>query len=140
MALLTETYNRDEDFTLLGHTFHGIKDLEDYVEMSVDEIPPFFISDLDKVTPKKTGDVHVGELWHPYPTFDDDDAENRYFRNFIVRNRPITEADMKRLHDLPCRDNYKRISEAVPEDMFPIVYYDDEHNVIVAREHQRLSH
>lgn len=133
MAIRIEHYGRDDDFTLLGHTFHGIEDLKDYIELNVYETySPLHISETDKRIPKKTGDIHVGELWHPYPTFDDDYAENRYFRNFIVRNRPITEDDMKDLYNLPQLDNYKRITENIPDDMLPIVYYDDERDVIIA--------
>lgn len=78
--------------------------------------------------------MHVGALWHPYPRFDEyDDADDRHFRNFIVRNRPITEDDIKRLYDLPQLDNYKRITDNIPEDMLPIVY-DDEHDIIIATE------
>lgn len=133
MAIRIEHYGSDEDFTLLGHTFHGIKDLKDYIEISVYETSsPFPLSELDKKTPKKAGNIHVGDLWHPYPTFDDDYAESRYFRNFIVRNCPITEDNMKVLYDLPRLDNYKRITNKIQEDMLPIVYYDNERDVIIA--------
>lgn len=37
MAIRIEHYGSDDDFTLLGHTFHGIKDFEDYIELSVYE-------------------------------------------------------------------------------------------------------
>lgn len=133
MAIRIEHYSKCDDFTLLGHTFHGIKDLEDYIELSVDEMySPFPISETDKKTPKYTCNIHVGELWHPYPTFDDDYAESSYFRNVIVRTRPITEDDIKRLYDMPQRDNYNRITDNILDDMLPIVYYDDERDVIIA--------
>ncbi len=38
MAIRIEHYSKCDDFSLLGHTFHGIKDLEDYIELSVDEM------------------------------------------------------------------------------------------------------
>lgn len=64
MAIRIEHYGRDEDLTLLGHTFHVIKDLEDYIEPSVYETSSSFpISGSDKKSSKKKiVDVHVGEL------------------------------------------------------------------------------
>lgn len=133
MAIQIKHFGKNDDFTLLGNTFHGIGDLEAYIELSTyDTSSSFPISDVDKKNPKKTGNVHVGELWAPYPRFDDDDAENRYFRNFLVRKHPITEDDMRRLFNLPRQDNNKRITDNIPDDMLPIVYYDDEHEVIIA--------
>ena len=75
--------------------------------------------------PKASCEIHVGELWVPYPCFDSDDYanENRTYQNFVFRERPITQDDMKRLSELPSNSNECRISEDIPAEMLPLAYY-----------------
>lgn len=82
--------------------------------------------------PKKSGNIHVGELWKPYPTFDSyDSSDNRHFYNFIVRDHPITEEEMQSLRLSSSGTNYTRISPYVSNDLLPIVYYNEGHDKIV---------
>lgn len=111
-----------DDVEILGHVFHGLKDIQAYVEMSKYDGGS---GDAGKCEPEKKGKVHVGELWMRYPCFDSSDFlyENRSYKNFILRERPITSSDMERLEKLPTHMNAKRLDASVPEEMLPMVYY-----------------
>jgi hypothetical protein len=111
-----------DDVEILGQVFHGLQDICAQVEMSQ------AVGSSCKPSvrePKKTGRVHVGELWMSYPCFDSSDYlyENRTYQNYILRERPITFEDMERLRKLPSGMNAQRLSPSVPEDMLPMVYY-----------------
>lgn len=111
-----------DDVEILGKVFHGLQDISAHVEMSQ------AVGSSCKPSvrePKKTGRVHVGELWMSYPCFDSSDYlyENRTYQNYILRERPITFEDMERLRKLPSGMNAQRLSPSVPEDMLPMVYY-----------------
>jgi len=111
-----------DDVTILGQVFHGLDDIIAHVEMYMCDGSS---GNPDKCKPEKKGKVHVGQLWMRYPCFDSSDYayETRAYQNFILRDRPITSADMKKLNKLPWNGNAKRISESVPSDMLPMVYY-----------------
>lgn len=119
-----QVYSVYEEVKILGHTFHGLNDIMDYVEMSLNDKS----SSEGKVysrTPKKEGDVHVGEVWASYPCFDSEDYANetRTYQNYIVRSKPIVNEDLQKLKALPSGINYERVSENVPLSMLPMVYY-----------------
>ena len=111
-----------DDVKILGHVFHGLEDIQKYVEISKCDRG---ISDAYKCEPDKKGKVHVGELWMRYPCFDSSDFmyENRSYQNFIFRDRPVTSSDLRRLEQLPAQMNAKRLDPSVPEDMLPMAYY-----------------
>ena len=111
-----------DDVKILGHVFHGLKDIHAYVEMAKCDGG---ISEAYDCESEKKGKVHVGELWMRYPCFDSSDFmyENRSYQNFILRDRPITSSDMIRLEQLPSHIDALRIDASVPEDMLPMVYY-----------------
>jgi len=111
-----------DDVTILGQVFHGLDDIIAHVEMYMCDGSS---GNPDKCKPEKKGKVHVGQLWLRYPCFDSSDYayETRAYQNFILRDRPITSVDMKILNKLPWNGNAKRISESVPSDMLPMVYY-----------------
>lgn len=119
-----------DDVEILGHVFHGLKDIQAYVEMTKYDGG---VSDSYAREPEKKGTVHVGELWMRYPCFDSSDFlyENRSYQNFILRDRPITSSDMKRLEKLPTHMNAKRLDASVPEEMLPMVYYVGEGNTML---------
>lgn len=128
-------YGPGDDFEILGHTFHGVSDLKDHVELSLYDGSRLMAPCASAVQPRKTCDVHVGVVWKRYPCFDFYDSvnENRHFNNFIVRRRPITSDDLVRVMRSDCSDNEDRITPYVSDDLVPMVYYDDEHSVKVAR-------
>lgn len=111
-----------DDVTILGQVFHGLDDIIAHVEMYMCDGSS---GNPNKCKPEKKGKVHVGQLWMRYPCFDSSDYayETRAYQNFILRDRPITSVDMKKLNKLPWNGNAKRISESVPSDMLPMVYY-----------------
>ena len=111
-----------DDVTILGQVFHGLDDIIAHVEMYMCDGST---GNPNKSEPEKKGKVHVGQLWMRYPCFDSSDYayETRAYQNFILRDRPITSADIKKLNKLPWNGNAKRISESVPSDMLPMVYY-----------------
>lgn len=128
-------YGPDSDFEILGHTFHGVRDLEDHVELSLHDGGGLLAPCASVVQPRKTCDVHVGVVWKRYPCFDFYDSvnENRYFNNFIVRRRAIVEDDLVRVLRSDRGYNEDRITPYVSDDLVPMVYYDDVHSVKVAR-------
>lgn len=107
-----------------GHTFNGLDEIVKLTEISITGcLHPC-------VTKKKVdGDgVHVGQVYQRYPCFDSSDYayENRYYQNYIVREKVITEMEMHKLNDIRSAGNGKRIHEQTPEEMLPMVYYEGE--------------
>lgn len=115
--------NISDDVTILGHVFHGLDDIKKHVEMSL--YKNWSRGEARVQKSEKTCDVHVGEMWMPYPCFDWEDSinENRTYQNYVIRQRPITQEDMRRLSELPSHSNEQRIWDDVPEDMLPLVFY-----------------
>lgn len=122
-----------DDVEILGLVFHGLKDISEHVKMSL------YRSCLPGLADARDNDgcnVYVGELWMPYPCFDASDyaTENMSYQNFVFRNRPITEDDLKALSDLPTFGNEYRVYERVPAEMRPLVYYEgDGQTMLVAK-------
>lgn len=112
-----------DDIDILGYVFHGLADIQKHVEMSL--YKSYLKGKAYEREPERACDVHVGEMWMPYPCFDSEDYanENRTYQNFIFRQQPITQDDMRRLSELPAKGNECRISDNVPTDMLPMVYY-----------------
>ena len=113
----------NEDVEILGHVFHGLKDIQEHVEMSL--YKSYSRGQAHAREPKACCDVYVGEMWMPYPCFDAEDFanEDRTYQNYILRKRPITQDDMKALSELPSKGNECRISECMPAEVLPLVYY-----------------
>ena len=116
-------YAITDDVEILGHVFHGLQDIKAHVEMAL--YRDYSRGKADIREPKLKCDVHVGEMWMPYPCFDFEDFmnESRTYQNYIFRPHPITQDDMRRLSELPSKGNECRISENMPSDMMPMVYY-----------------
>ncbi len=119
-----QVYSTKEDVEILGHVFHGLEDIMAYNEISLCER---YMSKERPIrrSPKKRGDVHVGKLWESYPCFDSSDYayETRTYQNYLIRNRPITDADMQKIKNLPAIGNFEKINEQMPLDVLPMVYY-----------------
>lgn len=112
-----------DDVEVLGHVFHGLQDIKHHVEMSL--YRNYTRGEADKCEPELKCDVHVGEMWMPYPCFDSEDFfnENRTYQNYIFRRNPITQDDMRKLSELPSGCNECRISENMPVEMLPMIFY-----------------
>ncbi len=120
-----------DDVEILGHVFHGLHDIAEHVEMSL--YRDYSRGRAKSVTPRKVCEVHVGEQWEPYPTFDSSDSgyESRSYSNYMFRKHPIRQNDMRRLSELPSSINVCKVTEDTPVDMRPIVYYKGDGNVML---------
>ena len=112
-----------DDVEILGHLFHGLKDIKAHVEMSL--YKDYSHGEADKVKPRAECGIHVGEMWSPYPCFDAVDCanESRRYQNYLFRERPITQDDMMKLSELPSHSNDCRVADNMPVEMLPMVYY-----------------
>jgi hypothetical protein len=118
-----QIYNIHDDVTILNHIFHGLEDIQNHVEMSL--YKDWSRGQAWERQPKESCEIHVGEMWMPYPCFDWEDSvnENRTYQNYVLRSRPITQEDMQRLSELKSHTNEQRVWNDVPEDMLPMIYY-----------------
>ena len=116
-------YAITDDVEILGHVFHGLEDIKQHVELSL--YKDYSRGPARERKPSEVCEVHVGEMWMPYPCFDSSDSmyEDRTYQNYIFRFEPITQDDMRKLSDLPSKGDECRISDEVPEDVLPILYY-----------------
>lgn len=125
-----QMYAATEDFTIGNYTFHGLDDLKSKVCLSA----PSFIDKIRLFDDKESSHApFVGELYERYPCFDFEDYanENRFFRNFIIRDTTITRDDLQKLNALSGRDNCRKLTEQTPSNMLPMVYYDGESGYIL---------
>lgn len=127
-----QVYSINQPITILGHTFSGLNDIIRHIELSSSNRR--FSKGLWCTVPlqfRETGgyaDIHIGELYEKYPCFDAEDYanENRYYQNFIFRKQPVTQGDLEALYDLPQSTNFCKVTEQIPEDILPILYYKGE--------------
>lgn len=118
-----QCYNIKDKVIILGHTFNGMKDIREHVELfgregydglhcwSPTEVEPY-------------DDVHIGHFYDNYPVFDSSDlCDNRTYQNYIFRPAPITEANMKDAFCTSHGFNFCMVHENIPEENLPILYY-----------------
>lgn len=117
-----QIYSILDDIELFGTTIHGLKDLENYIDLSL-----YDDKDEEKCSRKeqhKKGKIHVGYLWQPYPKFDsEDEADDRYYKNYIIRKYNIKDKELIRFKNLPYHYCASRICENMPLTMLPAIYY-----------------
>ena len=120
----------ESDVEILGHVFHGLTDIQERVEMCLYDGKD---CEIREVKSKKSGPIHVGELWMRYPCFDSSDFlyENRSYQNYIFRNHPIWKREMRSLEELPGFCDARRLDDSVPVDMLPMVYYRGDGNTML---------
>lgn len=117
----------DAEFMLLGHTFHGLRDLSDAVEVYA-KVAAYCGGGrwINRTTPKNTIDgIHVLELYESYPCFDSSDFayEDRTYQNYFISNREFTDERINRLAGMKRLTNYQLAHEDTSEDCLPAVYY-----------------
>lgn len=122
----------DEDFEVLGRTFHGLQDMRSRVEMYAREN----YRDLHVFTPKEPVDspdgLHVGLLFMVYPKFDIyDECDSRSYDNYIIRREEITNSDMERLSKVPGCISASRMHEMIPTGLLPILYYGGQEDYVL---------
>lgn len=116
-----QVYSVIEDFQVFDHTLHGLNDILAYNEISIGA--KHTSASYEK--PEKRGEVHVGQLWERYPCFDLSDyaSENRFYQNYIIRKKSITESELLQFKELPSFGDCRKINERIALDMLPMVYY-----------------
>ena len=126
-----QCYNIRDKITVLGHTFQGLEDVSRHCEIMGHE---FFYS-FDCFVPKEFevyDDIHIGEVYDRYPTFDSYDlSDDRTYRNYIFRRHPVTEADMKEAFKVSHGCNFCMVHEDIPETQLPILYYKGDGNYML---------
>ncbi|MBE6303613.1 MAG: hypothetical protein E7089_06725 [Bacteroidales bacterium] len=118
-----QCYNIKDKVTILGHTFNGLKDIREHVELCGREgYDGLHCWSPTEVEPYE--DVHVGHFYDNYPVFDSYDlGDDRTYQNYIFRNSPIAEANMKETFCTFHGFNFCMVHENIPEDRLPILYY-----------------
>lgn len=118
-----QCYNIKDKVTILGHTFNGLKDIQEHVEFyGLNEYRSLHYWAPAEVKPYK--DVHVGHLFENYPIFDSSDlCDDRTYQNYIFRTAPITEEDMIEAFHTFHGFNFCMVHENIPEERLPILYY-----------------
>jgi hypothetical protein len=121
-----QCYRIKDVVTILGHEFRGWQDVRDHVDLMGTIRRGEF--DAFSVKPKTTvGGMHVGCLYASYPVFDSYDlSDDRTYDNYLIRNRPITEAELAELAKVSYSYNYNRVNESLPRHLLPVLYYSGE--------------
>ncbi len=121
-----QCYNIKDKVTILGHTFDGLKDIREHIELygrkGYDELRCW--------SPAETvsyDDVHIGHFYDNYPVFDSSDlCDDRTYQNYIFRTVPITEENMKEAFSTFHGFNFCMVHESIPEENLPILYFSGE--------------
>ena len=118
-----QCYNIKDKVTILGHTFNGLKDIREHVELFGSEgYDGLHCWSPTEVEPYK--DVHIGHFYENYPVFDSYDlADDRTYQNYIFRPTSITETNMKDAFCTFHGFNFCMVHENIPEENLPILYY-----------------
>ncbi len=118
-----QCYHINDKITILGRTFDGLEDIFGHRAIIGKE----FFSGFECFTPNEINeypDVHIGELYENYPTFDSYDiADDRTYQNYIFRTKPIAEGDMTEAAKTTKRSNFCMVHEDIPLHNLPILYY-----------------
>jgi hypothetical protein len=126
--ILRECSIRDK-VEILGHVFHGLKEIESAVEISAspflgDEINTELVDETTPDTPIQG--VHVAEVWQSYPCFDFEDRmnEHRTYQNYFFSTKPFTPERLSEIYQ-KCNEqsDFALVNEDMPADLAPAVYY-----------------
>lgn len=116
-----------EDVEILGHVFHGLKEISDAVELTgslyaVGNPRLFSRRDPKLLIP----DVHVAEVWESYPCFDAEDRmyENRTYQNYFFSDKPFSPSKIREIISR-CTGmcNYQYVNDKMPICYTPALYY-----------------
>ncbi|MBR6446599.1 MAG: hypothetical protein IKS94_09345 [Prevotella sp.] len=126
-----QCYNINDTIELFGKEIHGLNQLLKCTEVFMkDESDPR--PWLPKNPRPKIDGLHIGQMYMSYPKFDSyDSGDDREYQNYIIRDHPISENEMKKLYDLPSGSNAIRVHEYIPESMLPVVYYEGTGNYML---------
>ncbi len=133
-----------DDITVLGHTFHGLKDVREHCTLSARNRLDWKPVAINKEKNCDSSGVYVAKLYEPYPKFDASDYlyDDRDFENYIFRSHPIDNEEIKRVLQLNNSGNFCLVSNETPVEAMPILYYRGEGNTMLlatAVEHKRYT-
>lgn len=119
-----QCYNINDKVTILGHTFNGLKDIKEHVELYGHVVHNKLYSCWSDIEVDAYDDVHIGHFYDNYPIFDSSDlCDNRTYQNYIFRSKNLSESDMKEAFLISHGFNFCMVHENIPENQLPILYY-----------------
>lgn len=98
--------------SILGQTFEGAEGLKDYIREQTDSSQPYILDRCQR-----------------FPCFDAEDYANefRFYRNFLVcHDKQEADDKAKQMEQLSHFSDFCLVSNELPDDMRPMVYYADE--------------
>lgn len=117
-----QMYHIDDDITILGHTFHGLKAVRQHCEMLASRGSQLYCFPKKEYIPLEH--IHVGKIDKSYPQFDSEDySDTRCYENYIFTQQPITREQMQQYADIELESNYCMVHEHIPTEHLPILYY-----------------
>lgn len=117
-----QCYKINDCVVLFGKEIHGLEQFQECSEVFMSEFSKN-VWHPEKARPTIEG-LHIGHMFESYPKFDSSDwGDDRTYQNYIIRTHPISKAEMMKLYDLPSEGNAIRVTEHIPENMLPMVYY-----------------
>lgn len=125
-----QCYHIRDKFTVLGHTFHELKDLECHCSVKGKLSYGDFHVWRDKC--QSLGNIHIGKLFQSHMILNSDDwGDYQAYQNYIFRPHPITDEDMTTAKSIATNLHFCMISEAIPEHLLPIIYYRGDGNYML---------
>lgn len=116
-----------EDVEILGHVFHGLKEISDAVELSGSVYALTHPQMFTRRTPELLiPGLHVACVWESYPCFDAEDRmyENRTYQNYFFSDKPFSPLKISDIiSQCTARCNYQYVNSKIPISYTPALYY-----------------
>lgn len=117
-----QMYHIEDDITILGHIFHGLKSVRQHCEMTASMGSQLYCFPTKEHIPLEN--IHVGIIDKSYPKFDSYDySDTRCYENYIFAPQPITKEQMQQYANIKQESNYCMVHEHIPAEHLPILYY-----------------
>lgn len=125
-----QCYHIRDKFTVLGHTFHELKDLECHCSVKGKLSYGNFHVWRDKC--QSLENIHIGKLFQSHMILNSDDwGDYQAYQNYIFRLQSITDDDMTAAKSVATNPHFSMISEKIPEHLLPILYYSGDGNYML---------
>ena len=99
-----QMYHIDDDITILGHTFHGLKGLRLHCTRIVSIGPQLYCSPTKEHVPLEN--IHVRIIDKSYPNFDSYDySDTHCYENYIFAPQSITTEQMHQYANIKRENN-----------------------------------
>ncbi len=117
-----QCYNIKDKITILGHTFKGLTDIREHVELFGREQNDG-LHTWSPVEAAVYGDIHIG-LLEDCPIFDCNNlGKDRTCQNYLFRREPVAERDMQEALKVSHQFDFCMVHEQIPKERLPILYY-----------------